>query len=147
MASTTTKKRSRKGLALGLAVLGVAGLSLASAATLGVTTTTLGAGAVAVGSCDPDGVSVSYNTTFVPGIGTAAYYRVDSVVLSGVATACDGGKVQIDLTDSTGARIGGFANATLTLTGTPATSATLTIPTTPPVKADQVFGAAVVIAK
>lgn len=53
----------RKSAAVALAIMGVAGLSLASAATLNVTTASLGAGSAVVGTCDAD-VSVAYTTTF-----------------------------------------------------------------------------------
>ncbi len=43
----------RKAAAAGLAVIGIAGLSLAAAAQLNVTSDQLGAGAVEVTSCDP----------------------------------------------------------------------------------------------
>jgi len=145
MASTKSKK-SRKGLAVGLAVLGVAGLSLASAATLTVNSSTLGSGVQVVASCDTDGIDVSYETTFVPG--TTPIYKVNKVVLKNVNATCQGKTVQIDLYDgaATPARIGGVASTTLTLTGTPTVNtATLTLDASPVVNAAAVVGVGVII--
>ena len=53
----------RKSAALALAVVGVAGLSLASAATLNVNSQTLGAGTTIVASCD-DAVDVAFTSSY-----------------------------------------------------------------------------------
>ncbi len=56
--ATTKMRNSRKSLALALAVIGVAGLSMASAAQLTVNSTDVVAGVDTISNCD-DGVTVS----------------------------------------------------------------------------------------
>lgn len=142
MASITSKK-SRKGLALGLAVLGVAGLSLASAASLTVNSATLGSGVQVVASCDADvaGIDVSYGTSFAA---TIPGYRVTTVTLKNVDATCAGKTVTVDLlngTTTTAASLGNVAPVALTLTT--GTSQALTVVGT--VDAAAVKGVAVVI--
>jgi len=140
--STTKKNSRRKAIALGLAVLGVAGLSLASAAQLNVNSSTVGAGVKVVASCDTDGVDVSYGTAYsatVPG------YKVSTVKLSNVAAACAGKSLTIDLLtgDAAGSTsLGTVSTAAITLTGT--STGDLTV--TGDVDAAKVKGVAVVIA-
>jgi len=52
----------RKSAAIALAIVGIAGLSLAAAAQLNVSSDSLGAGAVTVTSCDSD-VNLSYTVS------------------------------------------------------------------------------------
>jgi len=74
----------RKSAAIALAVVGIAGLSLAAAAQLTVSSATLGAGSVVVTSCD-SAVSLTYTLT-----GT----NVSAVVVKGVdPVACLGLKI------------------------------------------------------
>ena len=66
MATIATTKKSTKGrksAAIALAVVGVAGLSLASAAQLTVNSSSLGAGTSVVASCD-DAITVGYSTIY-----------------------------------------------------------------------------------
>ena len=140
MASTTSKK-SRKGLALGLAVLGVAGLSLASAATLTLNSATLGSGVKVVASCDTDGIDVSYGTSF---LATIPGYRVTTVTLKNVDASCATKTVTVDLLDgitASAVSVGNVAPVALTLTT--GTSQALTVVGT--VDAAAVKGVAVVI--
>lgn len=74
----------RKSAAIALAIIGVAGLSLASAAQLNVNASSLGAGTTLVASCD-DAVDVAFTN-----IVTAGAYMVDDVIVSDIAAACDG---------------------------------------------------------
>jgi hypothetical protein len=74
----------RKSAAIALAVVGIAGLSLAAAAQLTITSDQLGAGAIAVGSCDEDGVLVAYTTALSSGV-----YTVDEVIVSDIDAGCD----------------------------------------------------------
>jgi hypothetical protein len=77
----------------------------AFAATLGVSSNTLGAGGDAVVSCDEDGVSVAYATqysptlapqdTLVPGLGG---YKVTVVTIDDIDAACDGAEMKVVLT-------------------------------------------------
>lgn len=74
----------RKAAAVGIAIIGIAGLSLASAATLNITSDQLAAGTITVSGCD-DAVTASYTTTYNS---TSKAYDVSAVVLSDIAPAC-----------------------------------------------------------
>ena len=87
----------RKSAAVALAVVGVAGLALASAAQLNVTSGALGAGTSVVASCDTDGVAVA----FTPGY-AAGGYAATNVALNGIAAGCDGQNYKITLTGTAG---------------------------------------------
>lgn len=82
----------RKAAAAGLAVIGIAGLSLAAAAQLNITSDALGAGAIEVGSCDTDGVLVDYTTGLAAGA-----YGVSTVTVSGIDANCDGQTMKVAL--------------------------------------------------
>lgn len=116
---------SRKSAAVALAVVGVAGLSLASAAQLTVGSSSLGAGADVVASCDPDGITVDFGSSF-----TAGAYSVDSVTLGDVAAACAGLTVSVTLTDASGVVLddatGPATVGTTTLTGLSAAASAVT---------------------
>lgn len=87
--STTTTTRSRRGLALGLAVLGLAGLSLASAAQLDLTDdATFQTGAVAL-TADCQGATAIPVSFGVPAR-TGNTYNATTVTFSGIANACAG---------------------------------------------------------
>ena len=95
------KNMRKKSVAVlaGLAVVGIVG---ASAASLGVLTSdSLGSGNVDVGSCDSDGVHVSFTTGLSGGA-----YAVSAVVLTGVAAACAGLDAEVTLLDDGGAVLG-----------------------------------------
>ncbi|WP_263120891.1 hypothetical protein [Cellulomonas sp. RIT-PI-Y] len=131
----------RKVVAFTIAALGITGLGLASAAQLNLTSGALGAGTTVVASCDTDGVTVKFADTYSS---TAKGYAVSGVTLSGVATACAGQNITIDLLDNdpsaTAASLG-------TLTAVvPTGGGTVTVPVTTSVKAADVKGVAVVIA-
>ena len=78
----------RKSAAIALAVIGVAGLSLAAAAQLNITSDSLGAGSIDVGACDANNINVGY---------TVVGDKVTEVILTGVADACLGDKIAIQL--------------------------------------------------
>jgi len=78
----------RKSAAIALAVIGVAGLSLAAAAQLNINSTTLAAGTTLVAACDTDGIAVDYTV-----LGTT----VTEVLLSGVNGNCAGDDFSIQL--------------------------------------------------
>ncbi|WP_149203798.1 hypothetical protein [Actinotalea subterranea] len=80
----------RKSAAIALAVVGIAGLSLASAAQLTVNTSTLQAGKVAVGKCDDNGVKVDYTSAFAAGS-----YNATGLSVTDIAAACDGGTIKV----------------------------------------------------
>jgi hypothetical protein len=91
----------RKSAAIALAVVGIAGLSLASAATLNVNSSSLAAGVDLVAACD-DAVDVDFTTGFAGGA-----YTVTNVVVSGIDdTTCDGQTIEITVMDSADAVLG-----------------------------------------
>lgn len=72
----------------------------ASAASLGVSTETLGAGGTSVASCDTDGVRATYTTAYdkaVPG------FKVSTITVTGIADTCKNlsYKIQATKTDGT----------------------------------------------
>lgn len=100
MASTTSKK-SRKGIAVALAVLGVAGLSLASASQLTLTgTPQLQAGVKDVAGCQSSSIAVAFTTPVI----TASEYKSTSLTLTSFDAACTTAlaKYKVALLDSTG---------------------------------------------
>jgi hypothetical protein len=82
------KKNSRKVLAVALGIMGIAGLSLASASQLNITATPSTNFATGLqsftGPCDTDGVNVAYNTA-TKSDGTLQY---TGFVISGISDAC-----------------------------------------------------------
>jgi hypothetical protein len=67
----------------------------AVAASLNVSTSTLGAGTGTVASCDTDGVATSFETSYSA---SAAGYRVTIVHIDGIATpGCDGKTMKVTL--------------------------------------------------
>ncbi|CAN5238304.1 hypothetical protein BH20ACT16_BH20ACT16_09470 [soil metagenome] len=97
--------RSRRTL---LAVLGgvlAFAIVVGSAASLGTFTSDgLGAATTAVASCDSDGVSSSYTTTYSA---TAPVgYRVGTVTIAGIAAACDLKSMSITLTGDSNVSLG-----------------------------------------
>jgi len=88
--------RKRVVLAL-VASATVFGAVFAFAASLNVASANLSAGNQSVISCDSDGVSTTYTTTYdssIPG------YKVSGVTVTGIASGCDGKTVAITLTGS-----------------------------------------------
>lgn len=93
----------RKAAAVAIAIVGVAGLSLASAAQLNVDTATLGAASEVVASCQPTSgtaITVGYDSSYDV---TALGYLTDAISLDDVAAACDGLPLSITVADDTGA--------------------------------------------
>lgn len=95
----TKRSITRKGLAVGLAVLGISGLSLASAASLGgLATGSLGAEADLVASCDDSGVTVDWGK---PEYSTSMRaYMTSQIILRGVDKDCVGKKFDITVSNS-----------------------------------------------
>lgn len=89
------KKNSRKALAVALGIMGIAGLSVASASQL-----TLTAGnEVAIGTdtfaaCDTDGVDVGY--TYYKN-GTSGLYEIDTISFTSIDPACNTEGIQFEL--------------------------------------------------
>ena len=122
--ATKKKNNSRKALAVALGIMGVAGLSLASASQLTINTTTpniaVGQGSF-LAACD-DAVSVAY-TYDLP---TVKYTAVN---ITGVASGCSGKTLNYTLKDTTSPTPVVVKTGTITLgaTGTE----TFSIATTP----------------
>ena len=95
---------SRRTIAGVLAGLVVFGAVFAMAASLGgITSGRVGADDAAVASCDTDGVTTSYATSWDA---TDERYEVTSVTVSGIANLCDGQTLSVSLTDAGGAQLG-----------------------------------------
>lgn len=87
----------KRSMAVILAILAF-GLVAASAATMTVTSTgTVGAGVDAVAACDTDGVDVTY---------TVSGRNVTGVIVSGIATTCNGKNISVALADAAGTGLG-----------------------------------------
>lgn len=92
--SKSKRKRLILAVLVGAAVFTVA---FGMAASLGgISASDLGADAAVVASCDTDGVSVSYTTTY-SAAGTAGY-KVADVTVGGINNACDGQDISVNLT-------------------------------------------------
>jgi hypothetical protein len=105
------------------------------AASLGLTTTGLGAGSAVVASCGT-GIQAAYTTAYASGI---PGYAVSQVNLSSIPAACQSKSYKIQLTGAGGAAVGTEMSGTL-----PAT-ATANIPTSGNPDASLVTGVSVVI--
>jgi hypothetical protein len=91
--------KNRKAAALALAVVGVAGLSIASAAQLNVGSAQLGAGQSVVASCQPgtaaaDAIKVSFDTAYASG---AKAYNASAMTLSNINAACAGQNYKVNV--------------------------------------------------
>ena len=93
----------RKSAAIALAVIGVAGLSLASAAQLNVTSGSLAAGNTVVAACQPAATPVT--TGFTNAFATGGY-TTTAVTLGNVDALCAGLNVRITVTNAAGASLG-----------------------------------------
>lgn len=94
----------RKSAAIALAVVGIAGLSLASAATLNITSGTLQAGTEDLAGCQGGAaVDVSFDNVFDAGTGA---YRTSGVNLAGIAALCAEQNIGITLIGADGAALG-----------------------------------------
>jgi len=139
---------TRKGLAIGLAVVGIAGLSLASAAQLNVNSSSLGAGANVVASCQPTtgpAIKVAFTTAYTA---SAKSYTVTGVTLKNVAVACAGQTIKFDLlaADPTATSSASLAAGTYLIPTTYAAVADLPITASPAtIDSSTVNGVAVVI--
>jgi hypothetical protein len=128
----------RKLLAL-LAAFVVFGSVLAMAASLGgVTGGALGADSAAVASCDTDGVTTTYATSYDAAAGE---YVVTSVTVGGIANACDGRGIGVTMTDVSGTAVGSGSSTVPVNAGATSVSVTLS----PSASAEQAENVHVVI--
>ena len=87
------KRRILLTIAVGVAAFSVVG---GLAATLGgLSSSTLGADDAVVASCDSDGVSTSFRTRYDD---VSDRYEVTDVTVSGLARACSGKSISVELT-------------------------------------------------
>lgn len=98
----TKKNSTRKYAAVALGIVGIAGLSLASAATLTVDESSPLVGVSTGAECD-DAVTVSYTTSFNEATGA---FAVDSIDVSDVLAACNGKSIQVYVLDDNGDQVG-----------------------------------------
>jgi hypothetical protein len=97
----TDRRTARKSLAIALAIVGVAGLSVASAAQLTVSSTDVVAGVDSIADCDADGVTVTYTPTYDAG---TAGYVIDSVTIGDNDGTC-AGTIYVTVTDAADAEL------------------------------------------
>lgn len=126
-------KRRKGAIVAGLLGVVAFGGAFASAAGLGVTDGSLGAGVTVVASCDIDGVAVGYTTAYDATTGT---YRTATVEITGIAAPCLTKKLSVTLKTAAGVSLGSGSIASI---GGTAASVPLVA------DASQVVGAAVVI--
>lgn len=103
----------RRFLAVTLAIVGVAGLGIASAAQLSLTTAPLGAGTEIVATCQGEAtITVDFSTAWATSPAPQGY-RVTDVRLTGVAASCAGKTFSMRLLDAAGAAVGPELTGTL----------------------------------
>lgn len=115
-----------------IAVIVGGGIVAASAVALGgINSTGVGSEDSAVGSCDTNGVSVSYTYAYNPAAGHQ-HYDIATAIVGGIASpACDGKDISVTLTGANGveldtstpalvpAGVSGNAAATVSFSGSP----------------------------
>jgi hypothetical protein len=120
------RKRILVALLVSLAVF--ASLYAMAASLGGITSDKIGADSTVVASCDTDGVTASYSSSWDA---TDKRYEITAVTVGGVADTCDGETLSVSLTDSSGAQIGAGSVA-IPVSG--ATSFGVTLSTAPSAK-------------
>lgn len=138
--ATKKSNKGRKSAAIALAVVGVAGLSLASAAQLNINNSLLGAGTSVVDSCQPTGatsqpITVTFTNSYLAGSG----YTTSAVVLNGIAPTCLSLNYRVEVTGTNGVALGEVVDKI------PATGTTATATLTTAVSAKEILGVSVVI--
>jgi hypothetical protein len=124
-----------KGSRLAIAAIGVLAFGAASAASLGgLSSTDIGSSDTVVASCDSDGVSVKYITSYSA---ATSQYEVTTVKLSGIDAACANQVASVTVKDAGG---NALASGSATVAST-----SESIPLSAPVSAESVVGASVVI--
>lgn len=122
------KKNSRKALAVALGIMGVAGLSVASASNLTINSAdNVAAGTTAIAAACDNAVTVTYTID-------AAAKNYTGIVVSDIAAGCDTKSLQLSLND-TASPAGVITAGTYTLDA----SGTLTVPVSLPI-ATTTFG-------
>ena len=97
-----SKKRVLLGLLAGAMTFSMV---IGMAASLGgLTSNNLGADDSVVASCDTNGVTSTYTTAYSST--ATAGYKVNNVVIGGIADTCDGDNISVSLTGSGGTSLG-----------------------------------------
>ncbi|HEX5174871.1 MAG TPA: hypothetical protein VFV91_12095 [Gaiellaceae bacterium] len=120
MRKIRTASRLTKLVIAGLAALTVFGGVYGFAASLGLTTSGLGAGSSIVAACGT-GIQASYTTAYASGI---PGYAVSQVNLASIPATCLSKSYKIQLTGAAGAAVGSEMSGTLPASGTTASIAT-----------------------
>ncbi len=121
---------SRRHIAAVLGALTVFGAVFAMAASLGtITSGAVGANNATVTSCDIDGVTTNYTTTWDA---TDKQYEITSVAVTNIHNNCDGKTLSVSLTDTSGAQIG--SGSVTVPTDVLNTNATVSLSTQPSAK-------------
>ncbi len=90
------KKNSRKALAVALGIMGIAGLSVASASSLDLTAgNEVAIGVDTFAPCDLDGVDVNYS--YAANAATTSGYGITTVTVSSISTDCNGKDIKLVL--------------------------------------------------
>ena len=118
----------RKTLAIVSAVAAFAAVSASAAGLGGLTGTSLGADTTIVASCDTDGITVAYTTTYNA---ATSQYVVSGVNLTNVNAACNLKAANLTLSDAGNASIGSGSVASLAVA---AGAATIPLSTNAPAK-------------
>ncbi len=130
---------NKRFLMAGVAAAAVFSVVFGLAASLTVTSGTLGAGGSTVSSCDTDGVNTA-NT--VEWDNDDERFEVTEVTVSGIAMpACDGGTVYVQLTGSGGSAIAGASGSAMV------SGASVSVILATPPAASDVMGVQVAIVK
>lgn len=141
----SSRTAHRRFAAAVLAVVGIAGLSIASAAQLNLTGAPLGAGATVVATCQGSGtITVSFPTAW-NATATPAAYRVTSVTLAGVNSACAGKPYRIQLLNASSAALGAEITGTVPNPVTGGTFTTATIAAASQARAQDLANVSIVI--
>lgn len=121
-----THAARRRFAAAVLAVVGISGLGIASAAQLNLGSGSLGVGTTTIATCQgPGTITTNFPTAWNTAIAPNAY-RVTAVTLSGVNVGCVGKSYRIQLLNASGVAIGAEITGTVpTLTGGAFTTATV----------------------
>jgi hypothetical protein len=101
--ATKKSNKGRKSAAIALAIVGVAGLSLASAAQLNINASSLGAGNSIVTACQSTQITVAFAPTY-----TAASlgYEATKVTLGAIAATCNNYSYSVRATGALGVALG-----------------------------------------
>ena len=128
--------RMKKALITGAAATAIFGATYGLAASLGLTSDTLGAGNVVVAACQGTALNATYTSTYAAGL---PGYQATTVTLTGMAAGCQNKAYRVTLYGAAGASLGEVTGTT------PGAGTTITVTPFAGVSAALVTGVAVVI--